>query len=371
MYHPTGVARAIVTRRRCCDGSSPAGTAGVGHRGEPSRLRAAGAPQLVLTAPYEAGHSPPLTPAQTGADHHDSGPRLRCPAARLPCCPEPRTIVTPLAAPCRCRQEISGVGHRRPRGDGIATPFEITDRVAPIRFARITGGLYLAFIGSSVMADVLGHIGRGNTLQVYDATTTRPGAFRLALVCAFVSTFLSLMATWGLYVMLRTVNNDLALLFLLLNAVGVAVQCASMLGLVSALFLGNPGDGPATFSPLQAAALAQSNIDMYRTGLVIAQLFFGTWLFPLGYLVLRSGRLPRLLGTLLILDGVAELVWFLQALLLPSHPEIKTPGTFVSLLAEVGLALWLLIRGVKDAGPAPTGAPGPTAARVAHRDVSP
>jgi hypothetical protein len=282
-----------------------------------------------------------------------------------------RTIVTSVAAPCWCKQEISGVGHRRPRGTGITMPFEITDRVAPVRFARITGGLYLSFIVSSVLADVLGHIGLGSTLQVYDAITTRPGAFRLALVCAFLSTFLFLMAAWGLYVLLRGVNKDLALLFLLLNAVGVAVQCASMLGLVSALVFGNPGDGPAAFPQPQADALAQGDIDVYRTGLVIAQVFFGTWLFPLGYLVLRSGFLPRLLGALLILDGVAELVWFLQALLLPSHPEIKTPGTFVSLLAEVGLALWLLIRGVKDIGPGPAGSPGSTTARVGRREVSP
>jgi hypothetical protein len=248
--------------------------------------------------------------------------------------------------------------------------FEITDRVAPARFARITGGVYLSFIVSSVLADVLGHIGLGDTPQVYDAITTRPGAFRLALVCAFVSTFLFLMAAWGLFVLLRRVNSDLALLFLLLNAVGVAVQCASMLGLVSALLLGNPGDGPAALARPQADALAQGDIDMYRTGFVIAQLFFGTWLFPLGYLVLRSGFLPRFLGALLILDGVAELVWFVQALLLPAHPEIKTPGTLVSLLAEVGLALWLLVRGVKDVGTIPAGSPGSTVAGVGHREGS-
>ncbi|MBK6762863.1 MAG: DUF4386 domain-containing protein [Micrococcales bacterium] len=69
---------------------------------------------------------------------------------------------------------------------------------------------------------------------------------------------------------------------------------------------------------------------------------------PLGYLVYKSGFLPRVLGVLLILDGVAELIWFFQALLLPDHPEIRTPGTFVSLLAEVGLMLWLLIVGVAE-----------------------
>jgi len=58
----------------------------------------------------------------------------------------------------------------------------------------------------------------------------------------------------------------------------------------------------------------------------------------------------------LMVDGVAVLIWFSQALLLPAHPEITYPGLVVSFVAEVGLALWLLVRGVKVvdsvAGPA-------------------
>lgn len=92
-------------------------------------------------------------------------------------------------------------------------------------------------------------------------------------------------------------------------------------------------------------------INVYRMGSVAAQLFFGTWLFPLGYLVYKSGFLPRILGVLLILDGVAEMIWFLQTFLLPAYPQIKVPGTAVSFLAEVGLALWLLIKAVKVTTP--------------------
>lgn len=217
-------------------------------------------------------------------------------------------------------------------------PFEITDRLSRVAFARITGAFYLTFIILSVVADSLAHIGRGDARQIFTSITTSQDTFRLGLVCAFVSAFFFLMAAWGLYVLLRAVNRDLALLFLLLNAVGVAVQCASMLHLVSAMHVGG------------GEALAA--IEVYRTGFVTAQLFFGTWLFPLGYLVYKSGFLPRFLGVLLILDGIAELIWFFQALLLPDRPEIRVPGTVVSLLAEVGLTLWLLIRGVKEADPA-------------------
>ncbi len=223
--------------------------------------------------------------------------------------------------------------------------FEITDRIPKPTLARITGGAYLLFIVTSVLADALGHIGLGDAQQVYGSLTTDAGSFRVALVTAFASTFFFLMAAWGLFVLLRTVNGDLALLFLLLNAVGVAVACASMLQLVTAMQVIDPGSG---LEAAQAHSLGLAAISVYRAGFVAAQLFFGTWLFPLGYLVIRSGFLPRILGVLLLLDGVAELVWFLQAFLLPAYPAIKTPGTLVSLLAEVGLTLWLLVRGVKD-----------------------
>jgi len=227
--------------------------------------------------------------------------------------------------------------------------FEITDRVAPATLARITGGLYVSFIAVSVLADALGHIGLGDAQQMYGALTTSPGLFRLGLVAAFVSAFLFLMTAWGLYVLLRTVNTDLSLLFLLLNAVGVALQCASLISLLAALHLTDPAGGQAAFQPAQGEALTYLSINVYRIGFVTAQLFFGTWLFPLGYLVFTSGLLPRFLGVLLILDGFGELVWFLQALLLPAYPSITVPGTVVSLLAEVGLALWLLVRGVRVA----------------------
>ena len=242
------------------------------------------------------------------------------------------------------------------------TAFEITDKVGATSLARITGGLYLAFIITSVLANLLGHIGLGNAQQIYGSITTAGWSFRLGLVVAFVSAFLFLMAAWGLYVLLRTVNQDVALLFLLLNAVGVAVQCASLLQLVSAMLIVDAGAAPTTYQPAQTEAMTLLAIHGYRMGFVAAQLFFGTWLFPLGYLVYKSGFLPRILGVLLILDGVAEMIWFLQAFLLPAYPQIKAPGTAVSLRAEVGLALWLLIKAVKVTAPtiavsAPSGAP--------------
>jgi hypothetical protein len=221
------------------------------------------------------------------------------------------------------------------------------DHLAPEKVARITGGLYLAYVVAMVLADTLGHIGRGTADQVYQAIATNEGSFRLGLVVAFVSAFLFLVTAWGLYVLLRPVNKNLALLFLLLNTVGVAIQCASMLPLISAMLQGDGASHMQAYSAAQLEGLAYLSINVYKTSFVTAQLFFGTWLFPLGYLVYKSRSLPRFLGVLLILDGFAVMIWFLQALLLPDYPAITYPGLLVSFLAEFGLALWLLVKGVK------------------------
>ena len=221
--------------------------------------------------------------------------------------------------------------------------------LAPEKMARVAGGFYIAFVLASVLAGLLGHIGMGGIEQVYQAIARNAGSFRLALVVALISAFLFLMAAWSLYVLLRPVNEQLALLFLLLNAIGVAVQCASMFPLISAMLLGDAASQMQAYSAAQLEGLGYLSINLYKTGFVTAQLFFSTWLFPLGYLVYKSGFLPRFLGVLLLVDGLAILIWFLQALLLPSLPAISYPGFAVSFVAEVGLGLWLLVKGVNVA----------------------
>jgi hypothetical protein len=223
----------------------------------------------------------------------------------------------------------------------------ITDYLVQHKMARITGGFYLAYFVASVLASVLGHIGPGDAPPVYQAIVTNEASFRLGLVAALLTGFLFLATAWGLYVLLRPVNRDLALLFLLLNAVGVAIQGASLLSLVSAMLQGGAESHMQAYSAAQLEGLAYLSINVYKVGFVTAQLFFGTWLFPLGYLVYKSGFLPRFLGVLLLLDGIAVLIWFLQALLLPDLPAIRYPGLAVSFVAEVGLALWLLVKGIK------------------------
>ncbi|MGN6742394.1 MAG: DUF4386 domain-containing protein [Amnibacterium sp.] len=247
------------------------------------------------------------------------------------------------------RRQAAGPGDRLSGGRGPES--SSSTGTSPLKVARIAGALYLAFILASVLASLVGHIGLSDAGSLYRTITTGGPMFRLGFVSALASGLIYLLAAWTLYILLRPVDRQLALLFLLLNALGVAVQSASMLPLIQVLLQGDSASHLQAFSPAQLAGLGYLSIGVYKLGFVTAQLFFSAWLVPLGYLIYRSALLPRSLGVLLILDGFADLVWFLQGVLLPAYPAISYPAWALSFIAEAGLALWLLIKGVKVGGP--------------------
>jgi Domain of unknown function (DUF4386) len=230
-----------------------------------------------------------------------------------------------------------------------------TGRWARSTVARWAGGLYLAYILANVLASSLGHIGLSDAQTLRATISGDEMMFRWGLVAALSSALLFVLTAWALYTLLRPVDEPLALLLLVLNAVGVAVQCASYLPLLAVLAQGDSAVDVRALTSPQLDGLALLSVSTYRIGFVTAQLFFSAWLFPLGWLVLRSGFLPRVLGWLLLLDGVAVLVWFLQVLLAPAHPAISYPAWAIGFIAELGLGLWLLVRGVRPEVQAPDG----------------
>lgn len=224
---------------------------------------------------------------------------------------------------------------------------DFANHMTRVRLARLTGATYLLYIVTMILADVFGHIGTSSAQQLSSAVLAGGLSFRLGLVFALVSAGLFALVAWGLYVLLRPVNQELALLFLLLNAIGVAIHCVSLLPVISTMLASDPASGMQAFSAAQLAGLGHLSASTYKTVFVTAQLFFGTWLFPLGYLVFKSRALPRFLGVLLLADGVAVMIWFLQALLFPAAKAVSMPGLAVSFVAEFGLGLWLLVKGVE------------------------
>ena len=224
---------------------------------------------------------------------------------------------------------------------------------SPSKTARIAGFFYLMFFITFISASLI----RSKLLIFGNAATTAnnimssQGLFRIGFISELISALFFVLAAWALYVLLKPVNRNLALLFLLLNSAGVAVECINALNLFAALQLLNGTNYLNIFQTGQLQAMAMSFLNSYTNGFMIAQLFFGTWLLPLGYLVYKSRILPRVLGTLLILDFFGVLIWFFQFFLFPGYGILSYPGLAVSFIAEISLSLWLLIKGVNDQKP--------------------
>jgi hypothetical protein len=216
----------------------------------------------------------------------------------------------------------------------------------------MAGLFYLIYILASIIADLFGNFVFADASATVNHIMTHPLQFRIGVVISMFAYVLFLLAAWYLYNLLKSVNKNSALLFLLLNLGGFAILVYSHLNLISSLTLLSGVDYLEVFQPDQLQAQATFFINAYHNGSTIAQIPFAVWLLPLGYLVFKSGFLPKILGVLLIVDCFTLLISVLQHSLLPNCVVISYPAWVVGFVAEFGLALWLLIKGVKVQKPA-------------------
>ena len=219
--------------------------------------------------------------------------------------------------------------------------------------ARMAGFHYFMYFATSIIANMFGRFVFVNAPVTVNHIMAHESQFRIGFVISLFSVVFFLLAAWYLYVLLKPVNENIALLFLLLNLGGFAIWCFSLLNLFAGLLILSGVDYLKVFQPDQLQAQAMLFINLRKSGAAIAQIPYGVWLFPLGYLVFKSGFLPKVLGILLIADCFGLLIYVFQYFLLPGCEAISYPCFVVSFIAELSLTLWLLIKGVKDQEPAP------------------
>lgn len=150
---------------------------------------------------------------------------------------------------------------------------------------------------------------------------------------------------WSLYQLLYRINRQYALIMVSLVLCSVPLSVGSTQHLIHALsWLEETGLGAGTSEQIELRIF--SAILAYRDQLSLADLFWSTWLFPLGYLVYRSGFLPGFLGIVLMIGSVSYFLHFLGGMLYPDSWVIaflRKPAS----VAEITTCLWLLIIGPK------------------------
>jgi hypothetical protein len=229
-------------------------------------------------------------------------------------------------------------------------------------YARLTGALYLviAFAGGFAILFVPGALDvPGDPAATFANIAERRGLFHAGLVGDIVMMTAEVLVSVMLYFMFRPVNATLSLAASYARLMMVAVMAAMLFFHAGSLALADGSVPLNSFSQAQRIELAGLMRHIHDAGVWIWQVFFSLHLVLLGTLVLRSGLYPRLLGIGLILGAAGYLVDSVQMFALPDAAmleAIKIALLLVVTVAEVGFALWLLVRGPRTSIPRPLAA---------------
>lgn len=223
----------------------------------------------------------------------------------------------------------------------------MTTRIAdmsPQKTARVAGLLYLSVWAFVFIAGYF--LYAPSLTAAEDAAVIDLASVRVGFVSDLIHHSCFLLLAWALYVLFKPVNRNLALLFVLCVVVTVAIQCINTLNVFTGMRLLNGADYLTAFEADQVHALAMFYLDLHHNGVLIAQIFFGGWLLPLGYLVFKSGYVPRIIGVLLMIGCCGYLLDVFVSFLFPSYDVITFPGLAVATIAEFLFPVWLLVKGV-------------------------
>jgi hypothetical protein len=229
---------------------------------------------------------------------------------------------------------------------------EMTNHIADIsqrQAAIIAGfGLLITIIGvifASIFVDNL--IVPGDAAETANNIMANEGLFRTGIVSWLFVLIGDVVRAWALYVFFKQVNKSLSLLagwFMLIHA---AIFGITQLNLVFASELLGGAGYFTVFEPNQLHALVLLFINGYNYGFQIGLFFFSFHLFVLGYLVFKSGYIPRILGVLLIVAFFGYLIDS-AGQILPNYPEIISQVVTVpNTIAELALIVWLVFKGGK------------------------
>ena len=214
-------------------------------------------------------------------------------------------------------------------------------RIAGVVFliAFVAGGFGEAYAPSQLVV-------AGNAAATAHNVVTYDLLFRLGFVAYLGESITDLALTFLLYVLLRPVNANLALLAVLFRIMATATFAfAELFYFAPSLILGGAGY-LKTFSPDQLHTLTLLSFNIYSAGGNLFNVHYGIASMILGYLTFRSGYIPRVLGALWVLGGIgfviASLVWIFA-------PAAASPFLLPQILALVALGVWLLVRGVDGA----------------------
>ena len=221
------------------------------------------------------------------------------------------------------------------------------------RTARIAGAIYLVVVISGmfsllyVPSQLIDWNDPGIT---FNQISNNSQLFRLGIASGFICYVSFLILPLVLFRLLHFVNRDMAYLMVIFAIISVPISLANMQHHFHILTLIDNTDLVASIGAVAAQDRVMSSLIAFNQGNTIAQIFWGLWLFPFGYLVFNSDILPKVLGAFLMLGSIGYVLDFFGQVLFSNYYEmvISSYLTIPASIGELGICAWMLIMGAKN-----------------------
>ena len=219
-----------------------------------------------------------------------------------------------------------------------------TARVAGLLYLlmAVTSAFGLMYVPSKIIVD-------GNAAATANNIMSFELLFRMGIVSNLIGQIGFIFQILILYRLLKEVNKTHAMLMVILVLVSVPIAFLNNLNQLGALIVLSGSGYLKALPPNNLNALMMLFLDLYNNGIFIVEILWALWLFPFGYLVFKSGFIPKIFGVLLIISCFSYLIGSITYLLIPHYYDIISKFTIApAALGEFSIILWLLIKGVKE-----------------------
>ncbi|MEE9454373.1 MAG: DUF4386 domain-containing protein [Paracoccaceae bacterium] len=206
-------------------------------------------------------------------------------------------------------------------------------------YARLTGFAYFLLIPLGIFG-----IMYISTLVIegdLDATIANlwgnQGLFKLSMLAALLVQIVDILLALMLYRLFVSVNRTAAQLLVLMAMLGIPIALLNEMNHGAILLVLNNTD--------LSDSLVALFLGIHEYGIVIAGIFWGLWLFPMGYLVYKSNFMPKIIGIALMIGCFGYLI---DSFIFILNPDFGFKFAQFMFIGEVLMVFWLLIMGVNE-----------------------
>ena len=220
-----------------------------------------------------------------------------------------------------------------------------TARIAGLLYLIVvlTGLFHLMYVPSKLIV-------WDNAEVTFKNISASENLFRLGILGGFICYLAFLLLPLVLYKLFKPINKNWAVVMVTFGVISVPLAFINFGNEISVLTLIDKAKYLRTFDVNKLQDQVMLHMYSYNNGLQIISIFSGLWLFPFGYLVYKSGFLPKVLGVLLMIGCFGYLIDFVAGFLSVGYNKSDISNYLIlpASIGEMGTCLWMLFIGIKE-----------------------